>query len=56
MRVEYLYDIIFTSLTQARFVLAAWRHYYSQQQPHSSLGNKSPSKWQRWQAVSRAGA
>jgi transposase InsO family protein len=30
---------IFSSLAQARSVLATWRHDYNHRRPHSSLGN-----------------
>jgi putative transposase len=44
LRDECLNETIFTSLTQARSVLAAWRHDYNHHRPHSSLGNKTPAE------------
>lgn len=41
LRDECLNETIFTSLAQARSVLAAWRHDYNHHRPHSSLGNQS---------------
>ena len=44
LRDECLNETIFTSLTQARSVLAAWRHDYNHHRPHSSLGNMTPAE------------
>jgi putative transposase len=44
LRDECLNETIFTSLAQARSVLAAWRHDYNHHRPHSSLGNKTPAE------------
>ena len=41
---ECLNETIFTSLAQARAVLAAWRHDYNHHRPHSSLGNMPPAE------------
>ncbi len=40
---ECLNETIFTSLAQARSVLAAWRHDYNHHRPYSSLGNMTPA-------------
>ncbi len=44
LRDECLNETIFTSLPQARSVLAAWRHDYNHHRPHSSLGNMTPAE------------
>jgi putative transposase len=44
LRDECLNETIFTSLAQARAVLAAWRHDYNHHRPHSSLGNMTPTE------------
>ena len=44
LRDECLNETLFTSLPQARSVLAAWRHDYNHHRPHSSLGNKTPAE------------
>jgi putative transposase len=44
LRDECLNETIFTSLAQARSVLAAWRHDYNHHWPHSSLGNMTPAE------------
>jgi len=44
LRDECLNETIFTSLAHARQVLAAWRHDYNHNRPHSSLGNLTPAE------------
>ena len=44
LRDECLNETIFTSLAQARSVLAAWQHDYNHHRPHSSLGNMTPAE------------
>lgn len=44
LRDECLNETIFTSQTQARAVLAAWRHDYNHHRPHLSLGNMTPAE------------
>ncbi|MFD2780324.1 IS3 family transposase [Novosphingobium pokkalii] len=44
LRDECLNETIFTSLAQARSVLAVWRHDYNHHRPHSSLGNMTPAE------------
>lgn len=44
LRDECLNETIFTSLAQARSVLAAWRHDYNHHRPRSSLGNMTPAE------------
>lgn len=43
LRDELLNETLFTSLGQARSVLAAWRQDYNQVRPHSALGNIPPT-------------
>jgi putative transposase len=43
LRDELLNETLFTSLGQARSVLAAWRQDYNQTRPHSALGNIPPA-------------
>ena len=42
LRDECLNETLFTSLAQARVVLAAWRDDYNTIRPHSKLGGKTP--------------
>lgn len=44
LRDECLNETIFSSLAQARSVLAAWRYDYNHRRPHSSLGNMTPAE------------
>lgn len=43
LRDELLNETLFSSLGQARSVLAAWRQDYNQTRPHSALGNLAPA-------------
>ena len=45
LRDELLNETLFTSLAQARAVLAAWKDDYNSFRPHSSLGNLTPSEY-----------
>jgi putative transposase len=45
LRDELLNETLFTSLTQARAVLAAWKDDYNNVRPHSSLGDLTPSEF-----------
>jgi putative transposase len=45
LRDEFLNETLFTSLAQARAVLAAWKDDYNMVRPHSSLGNLSPVEY-----------
>jgi putative transposase len=40
-----LNETLFTSLAQARAVLAAWKDDYNNVRPHSSLGDLTPSEF-----------
>jgi len=42
LRDECLNESVFTSLRQARAVLAAWRRDYNEVRPHSALGGRAP--------------
>src|SRR5277367_232842 len=43
LRDELLNETLFTTLAQARAVLAAWKDDYNNVRPHSALGNLSPA-------------
>ena len=43
LRDECLNETLFTSLPQARAVLAAWRHDYNEVRPHSGLNGRTPA-------------
>ena len=45
LRDELLNETLFTSLAQARAVLAAWMDDYNMIRPHSALGNLSPAEY-----------
>ena len=45
LRDECLNETIFTSLAQARAVLAAWRLDYNSSRPHSALGYATPQEF-----------
>ena len=42
LRDECLDETVFTSLSHARVVLAAWRQDYNEVRPHSALGGRTP--------------
>ncbi|NEJ01291.1 transposase [Rhizobium leguminosarum] len=44
-RDECLNETLFSSLTQARTEITAWKEDYNQNRPHSSLGNIIPSEF-----------
>lgn len=44
-RDECLNDHWFTSLAEARILIAAWRQDYNQQRPHSALGYLTPAEY-----------
>jgi len=44
LRDECLNETLFTSMTQARTVLAAWRQDYNTIRPHSKLGGRTPAE------------
>ena len=45
LRDELLNETLFTSLAQARAVLAAWKDDYNNVRPHSALGNLTPTEY-----------
>lgn len=45
LRDECLNETLFSSLDEARIVLAAWRDDYNRVRPHSSLANQSPEEF-----------
>jgi len=45
LRDELLNETLFTSLAQARVVLAAWKDDYNMVRPHSALGNLTPAEY-----------
>ena len=53
LRDECLNETLFSSLEEARTLLAAWRDDYNQTRPHSSLANKTPQEF-RDHAISLA--
>jgi putative transposase len=45
LRDELLNETVFSSLAEARIVLAAWKHDYNTNRPHSRLGWLTPSEF-----------
>ena len=45
LRDEFLNETVFSSLAEARIMLAAWRHDYNTARPHSRLGWLTPSEF-----------
>ena len=45
LRDELLNETLFTTLAQARAVLAAWKNDYNMVRPHSALGNLTPAQY-----------
>jgi putative transposase len=45
LRDECLNQYVFTSLGEARAIIAAWRHDYNHLRPHSSLGYLAPEEF-----------
>ncbi len=45
LRDEFLNETAFSSLTETRLVLAAWKHDYNSNRLHSSLGWLTPSEF-----------
>jgi len=51
LRTECLNMELFTSLAEARIVLASWREEYNRERPHSSLGYRTPEEYRaQWEA------
>ena len=53
LRDELLNETLFTSLDQARAVLAAWKHDYNTVRPHSAIGNTAPAIYANLSAPER---
>ncbi|WP_230646950.1 integrase core domain-containing protein, partial [Bradyrhizobium sp. Leaf401] len=51
LRDELLNETLFTSLAQARAVLAAWKDDYNNARPHSALGNLTPTEYAKRNAL-----
>ena len=47
LRDEFLNETVFSSLAEARVLLAAWRRDYNEQRPHSRLGWLTPSEFSK---------
>ena len=45
LRDECLNETLFSSLAEARAVLAAWRDDYNRVRPHSALANRTPEEF-----------
>jgi putative transposase len=54
LRDELLNKSMFTSLDQARSLLAAWKHDYNYNPPHSKLGWLTPSEFAQSAAPAKA--
>nr|WP_245489252.1 MULTISPECIES: IS3 family transposase [Rhizobium] len=55
-RDECLNETLFSSLTQARIEIAAWKEDYNRNQPHSSLGNITPTEFAMKMAMEKLAA
>jgi putative transposase len=53
LRAECLDVHWFTSLSEARQIIEAWRREYSESRPHRSLGERTPHEFARQIAASR---
>ena len=54
LRDELLNESLFTSIDQARNLLAAWKHDYNHNRPHSKLGWLTPSEYAQSAAPAKA--
>ena len=54
LRDELLNETVFSSLAEARIMLAAWKHDYNANRPHSRLGWLTPSEFARIQTPAQA--
>lgn len=54
LRDELLNESLFTTLDQARSLLAAWKHDYNHNRPHSKLGWLTPSEFAKSAAPAKA--
>ncbi|MGJ7042021.1 putative transposase, partial [Shinella sp. BE166] len=55
-RDECLNETLFSSLTQARIEITAWKEDYNRNRPHSSLGNITPSEFAMKMAMEKQAA
>ncbi len=55
-RDECLNETLFSSLTQARAAITAWKEDYNRNRPHSSLGNITPSEFAMKMAMEKQAA
>ena len=55
LRDECLNETAFSSLGEARALLAAWREDYNRVRPHSALANRTPEEFRSY-AMALAGA
>ncbi|WP_442132283.1 IS3 family transposase [Rhizobium leguminosarum] len=55
-RDECLNETLFSSLTQARIEIAAWKEDYNRNRPHSSLGNITPTEFAMKMAMEKLAA
>ncbi|WP_147293960.1 integrase core domain-containing protein, partial [Ciceribacter selenitireducens] len=53
---ECLNETLFSSLTQARAAITAWKEDYNKNRPHSSLGNITPSEFAMKMAMEKQAA
>lgn len=44
-RDEFLNEVLFSTLTDARIQIAAWKEDYNRYRPHSALGNVPPAEF-----------
>lgn len=55
-RDECLNETLFSSLTQARVAITAWKEDYNRNRPHSKLGNITPSAFEIKMAMEKQAA
>ncbi|SIQ78340.1 Transposase InsO and inactivated derivatives [Rhizobium sp. RU20A] len=55
-RDECLNETLFSTLTQARTAITAWKEDYNRNRPHSSLGNITPSEFAMKMAMEKQAA
>ena len=55
-RDECLNETLFSSLSEARSQITAWKEDYNRNRPHSSLGNLTPSEYAMKMALQKQAA
>lgn len=55
-KLECLNETLFSSLTQARAAITAWKEDYNRNRPHSSLGNITPREFAMKMAMEKQAA